>query len=145
MIGTSSAGTETLKNLVLPGAGSFIIVDDAKVTQRDTGNDFFVTQESVGESKAKVVCEMMKEMNPDVKEGLAMEISPAKFISENQETILQAKLVIANDIGDGLAGALSSICYPKNIPIIVIRQYGMLGYIRLCKQSNCIVEPKVFM
>ena len=83
MIGASSAGTETLKNLVLPGAGSFIIVDDAKVTQRDTGNDFFVTQESVGESKAKVVCEMMKEMNPDVKEGLAYEISPSKFIQEN--------------------------------------------------------------
>ena len=43
MLGVSSAGTETLKNLVLPGAGSFVIVDDAKVTARDTGNDFFVT------------------------------------------------------------------------------------------------------
>jgi amyloid beta precursor protein binding protein 1 len=83
MLGVSSAGTETLKNLVLPGAGSFVIVDDAKVTARDTGNDFFVTQESIGELKAKVVCEMMKEMNPDVKEGNFVEASPAKFIEEN--------------------------------------------------------------
>ena len=43
MLGTSSAGTETLKNLVLPGAGHFLIVDDKKVTNRDLGNDFFVT------------------------------------------------------------------------------------------------------
>ena len=145
MLGVSSAGTETLKNLVLPGAGSFVIVDDAKVTARDTGNDFFVTQESIGEVKAKVVCEMMKEMNPDVKEGNFVEASPAKFIEENAQSILEAKLVIACDIGDGLAAKLSSICYSKNIPIVLIRQYGMLGYIRLCKQANCIVEPKVFM
>ena len=121
MLGVSSAGTETLKNLVLPGAGSFVIVDDAKVTARDTGNDFFVTQESIGEVKAKVVCEMMKEMNPDVKEGNFVEASPAKFIEENAQSILEAKLVIACDIGDGLAAKLSSICYSKNIPIVLIR------------------------
>ena len=32
VIGSSSAGTETLKNLVLPGVGKFTIVDDHKVS-----------------------------------------------------------------------------------------------------------------
>ena len=48
MLGTSSAGTETLKNLVLPGFGNITIVDDKRVEQSDLGNDFFVTEESVG-------------------------------------------------------------------------------------------------
>lgn len=32
IIGTSSAGSEALKNLVLPGVGRFTIVDDHKVS-----------------------------------------------------------------------------------------------------------------
>ena len=48
MLGTSSASTETLKNLVLPGFGNITIVDDKLVEARDLGNDFFVTAEQVG-------------------------------------------------------------------------------------------------
>ena len=33
MLGSSSAGSETLKNLVLPAVGKFTIVDDAKVKE----------------------------------------------------------------------------------------------------------------
>jgi len=38
-------GTETLKNLVLPGCGHVTIVDGEKVTASDLGNNFFVTKE----------------------------------------------------------------------------------------------------
>ena len=44
MLGTSSAGSETLKNLVLPAIGKFTIVCDKNVTESDFGNDFFVTR-----------------------------------------------------------------------------------------------------
>jgi amyloid beta precursor protein binding protein 1 len=67
MLGTSSAGTETLKNLVLPGIGCFTIVDDVLVQERDFGNDFFVTRDDLGKSKADAVTTLMCEMNPDVK------------------------------------------------------------------------------
>ena len=65
LLGTSSAGTETLKNLILPGIGKFTIVDDALVTLRDCGNNFFVTHEDIGKPKAEVVCSLLGEMNPD--------------------------------------------------------------------------------
>ena len=52
VLGTSSAGTETLKNLVLPGFGNIMIVDDKRVDARDLGNDFFVAQESIGQPKS---------------------------------------------------------------------------------------------
>eukprot|EP00352_Strombidinopsis_acuminata_P006321 CAMPEP_0176355758 /NCGR_PEP_ID=MMETSP0126-20121128/13526_1 /TAXON_ID=141414 ORGANISM="Strombidinopsis acuminatum, Strain SPMC142" /NCGR_SAMPLE_ID=MMETSP0126 /ASSEMBLY_ACC=CAM_ASM_000229 /LENGTH=96 /DNA_ID=CAMNT_0017708551 /DNA_START=34 /DNA_END=324 /DNA_ORIENTATION=- len=67
LLGASSACTETMKNLVLPAVGNFMIVDDALVTERDLGNNFFVTKDSVGKSKAETVAELMREMNPDVK------------------------------------------------------------------------------
>jgi len=65
MLGTSSAGTETLKNLVLPGFGNILIVDDKKVEARDLGHDFFVTTESIGFAKAQVILNLLLEMNPD--------------------------------------------------------------------------------
>ena len=69
MLGTSSAGTETLKNLVLPGMGHFLVVDDRKVERSDLGNDFFVTQHDIGKPKAEVVTEMLQELNPDDTKG----------------------------------------------------------------------------
>ncbi len=52
--------------------GYFTIVDGNKVTARDCGTNFFVTQDDIGESRAKVVTKWMAEMNPDVN-GIADE------------------------------------------------------------------------
>jgi len=51
VLGTSSAATETLKNLVLPGIGRFTIVDDVEVQNSDFGHEFFVTREDLGRPK----------------------------------------------------------------------------------------------
>jgi molybdopterin/thiamine biosynthesis adenylyltransferase len=47
-------GSETLKDLVLAGIGSFTIVDGSKVLPHDVGNNYLVQASSLGESKAKV-------------------------------------------------------------------------------------------
>ena len=47
-LGLSPAGTETLKNLVLPGIGEIVVVTDQKVENRDLGRNFFVDPESIG-------------------------------------------------------------------------------------------------
>ena len=84
VLGTSSAVSETLKNLVLPGIGKFTTIDNAKVTQRDLGHDFFVSEEDIGQDKCEVVCKMMVEMNPDVK-GAWIVSSVADFINSQAE------------------------------------------------------------
>jgi amyloid beta precursor protein binding protein 1 len=84
LIGADAVGTETLKNLVLPGIGKFTIIDNAKVTQRDLGHDFFVSEEDIGLDKCEVVCKMMVEMNPDVK-GAWIVSSVADFINSQAE------------------------------------------------------------
>jgi hypothetical protein len=59
-------GSETLKNLVLGGIASFTIVDGCRVETRDLGNNFLVSASSVGEPRAKVVTELLQELNESV-------------------------------------------------------------------------------
>ena len=69
--GPGVVGTETLKNLILPGVGSFTIVDEAVVEQQDLGVNFFLTEESLGKSRAEECTKLLKELNPEVKgEGI---------------------------------------------------------------------------
>ena len=66
LIGADGVGTETMKNLVLPGVGKFTVFDGKTVSEYDLSNNFFVTPESLGRPRAEVVVEMLCEMNEDV-------------------------------------------------------------------------------
>ena len=103
MLGTSSAGTETLKNLVLPGIGHITIVDDKLVEERDCGNDFFVTVDDIGKPKSEVTLALLREMNPDDVAGEHIAISTADFINTYATRIQEAQLIIACDINDSQA------------------------------------------
>jgi len=81
-VGTSAAGTETLKNLILPGIGAFCVMGfvsgdekedgDAKhaigaIASHDSATNFFLPQQDKGfTTKAEGACEYLKELNPDV-------------------------------------------------------------------------------
>lgn len=60
------AGIETLKNLILPGIGGFMIVDPATVTDSDLGVNFFLEESSLGKSRAEETRNYLQELNPDV-------------------------------------------------------------------------------
>ena len=61
-----AVGVEILKNLILPGIGSFTIVDEESVTEKDLGVNFFLTEESLGKSRASETCKYLSELNSDV-------------------------------------------------------------------------------
>ena len=65
--GSSVAGVETLKNLVLPSIGQFTILDAATVSESDLGINFFVEASSLGKSRAEECTRLLEELNPDVK------------------------------------------------------------------------------
>lgn len=54
LLSCDPAGVETLKNLILPGVGSFTVVDDQNVTDKDLGNNFFVSSEDLGKNRGEV-------------------------------------------------------------------------------------------
>jgi NEDD8-activating enzyme E1 regulatory subunit len=64
--GSSAAGIETLKNLVLPSVAQFTIADSAKVTEADLGINFFLRSQSLGQSRAEECRQLLEELNPDV-------------------------------------------------------------------------------
>lgn len=66
LINADAAGTEALKNLVLPGVGQFEILDSSNVTPVDVSNNFFVTADALGKPRGEVARELLVEMNPDV-------------------------------------------------------------------------------
>ncbi|RYG66108.1 hypothetical protein EON64_10495 [archaeon] len=54
LIRADAVGSETLKNLVLPGLRSFTILDDYVVDDADLGSNFFCMPEAKGKPRAEV-------------------------------------------------------------------------------------------
>ena len=65
--GSGVVGIEALKNLILPGIGTFTIVDKAIVSEEDLGVNFFLEESSLGKSRAEECCRLLLELNPDAK------------------------------------------------------------------------------
>jgi amyloid beta precursor protein binding protein 1 len=66
LIGANVLGTEILKALVLPGLGSFTIIDHQLVTLPDCGSNFFVHPSMIDQSPARITGEFLTQLNPDV-------------------------------------------------------------------------------
>lgn len=54
LIHADAVGSETLKNLVLPGIKSFTILDDHCIDEVDLGSNFFTIPEAKGKPRAEV-------------------------------------------------------------------------------------------
>lgn len=65
--GPGVAGVETLKNLVLPGVGTFTILDSALVSEADLGVNFFLDDTCLGGFRGEHTCKLLQELNPDVR------------------------------------------------------------------------------
>ena len=67
VVGASALSGQILKNLVLPGLGGFTVLDDALVTARDIGTNFFLQAgESEGKPYATELARLVAELNPSV-------------------------------------------------------------------------------
>lgn len=141
LINADAVGTETLKNLVLPGIGRFTVMDDKCVRETDLDNNFFVTASELGRSRAEVVTEMLCEMNGDVR-GFAIKSYPTNQDSVGPEFWTQFNLVIASNMSEVELSGLSATCHTNKIPLMIVRSYGLIGYCRVILQAHHIIESK---
>ena len=141
LLGAGPAGTETLKNLVLPGVGRFTVVDGEKVEERDTGNNFFVRKSDVGRPRAAATAELLAELNPDVR-GAHRVARVSDLVSKEPQFIRQHTLVVAAQVDPQTLQQLGELCWAANLPLVVCRTYGLLGSVRLQIRSLDIVESK---
>lgn len=141
LINADAVGTETLKNLVLPGIGRFTVMDEKNVTDADLGNNFFVNRSELGRPRAEVVTRMLCEMNADVK-GSAINVYPSSQDATDVSFWTQFNLVIASNMTESELLGISATCLTNKIPLMIVRSYGLIGYCRILLQNHQIVESK---
>ena len=139
LVNASATGTEILKNLVLPGIGAFTIVDSNKVCEADIGNNFFVTADTIGKSRAQVAVELLIELNTEVR-GNFVEDEVDSLLDSNTNFFDRFSLIIATEISESSLLRLSQVLWKSTIPLLVARSYGLLGYIRISLPQHEVVE-----
>uniref|UniRef100_A0A4W5MKC0 NEDD8-activating enzyme E1 regulatory subunit n=1 Tax=Hucho hucho TaxID=62062 RepID=A0A4W5MKC0_9TELE len=102
LINSTASGTELLKNLVLPGIGSFTIVDGHKVSGEDS------------------YCDLLLDNDP--------------------EFFHRFTLVIGVQLPESTCLRLGSVLWNANVPFLVCRTYGLVGYMRLVVKEHTVIE-----
>uniref|UniRef100_A0A2K6E2J7 NEDD8-activating enzyme E1 regulatory subunit n=1 Tax=Macaca nemestrina TaxID=9545 RepID=A0A2K6E2J7_MACNE len=119
LINATATGTEILKNLVLPGIGSFTIIDGNQVSGEDAGNKyFFLIQVKCfvfKKNRAEAAMEFLQELNSDVS---------GSFVEEVYITLLR----------------LADVLWNSQIPLLICRTYGLVGYMRIIIKEHPVIE-----
>ncbi|CAI0550644.1 unnamed protein product [Linum tenue] len=134
-------GLETLKNLVLGGFGSITVVDGSKVEVGELGNNFMVDESSVGQSKAKIVCTFLQELNDAVKAKFIEEY-PKALIKTNPSFFSQLTLVVATLLAEDSMIKLDRICREANVMLLFACSYGLAGLVRINVKEHVVIESK---
>uniref|UniRef100_A0A4W3JVY0 NEDD8-activating enzyme E1 regulatory subunit n=1 Tax=Callorhinchus milii TaxID=7868 RepID=A0A4W3JVY0_CALMI len=139
LINATATGTEMLKNLVLPGIGSFTIVDGSSVSGADVGNNFFLTKNSIGKNRAQAATELLQELNSDVC-GNFVEESAEQLLENDHTFFSRFHLVIAIQLQESTLLRLAGVLWNMEVPLLVCRTYGLVGYMRLAVKEHTVVE-----
>ncbi|XP_040265216.1 NEDD8-activating enzyme E1 regulatory subunit [Bufo bufo] len=139
LINATATGTEILKNLVLPGIGSFTIVDGNLVSGEDVGNNFFLLRSSIGKSRAEASMELLQELNEDVTGNFVPE-DPEQLLDNDPSFFCKFTLVIASQLLESTLLRLAETLRNANIPLLICRTYGFVGYMRIVVEEHNVVE-----
>jgi amyloid beta precursor protein binding protein 1 len=168
LIRATACGTETLKNLVLPGIGHMIIVDDLVVVENNDNDskqqqyqqyasNFFLTSSSTTASRAEQALEHLQELNPDVQGSFRQVDSVLEYdleqlwqssdynnsLSPSNNSPYSNWIFILADPEPPLLIKLSKFCQRHSIPLIVVTAYGLIGMVQLqITPAFPLINPK---
>uniref|UniRef100_A0A8D8Y2J9 NEDD8-activating enzyme E1 regulatory subunit n=1 Tax=Cacopsylla melanoneura TaxID=428564 RepID=A0A8D8Y2J9_9HEMI len=139
LINATGLGTEILKSLVLPGVGSFTIIDGEKVSEQDLGTNFFLDVDSIGKSRAQVATQLLLEMNADC-QGDFVDENPHTLMTNDPNFFQAFSLVVTTNLPETTLIELSKTLWNLNIPLLACRSYGFIGSIRLQISEHTVIE-----
>ncbi|KNE61573.1 hypothetical protein AMAG_06389 [Allomyces macrogynus ATCC 38327] len=140
LVNGTATGTEALKNLVLPGVGAFTVIDAAKVSPDDVGNNFFVTRAHLGQPRAKVVTALLQELNDDVL-GHYIDDDITPFVAAHPRYFDRFSLVlVTGHVPAAALLALDRVCWPRGIPLLVVKTCGFVSTLRVVTRAHHVVE-----
>lgn len=141
LLGAGATGSESLKNLILPGVGEFTIVDGATVNHVDVLTNFFFRDGDVGRPRAVAACELLCELNCDVK-GWSRVAQPEEVLLRETEYVSQFDLVIGAQLSPVALQALGEACWRYAVPLVVARACGLVGSVRIQCAYHPVVEAR---
>ena len=134
-------GVETIKNLVLGGIHSFTLVDDALVTPRDLGNNFFVHESDLGKGRAAAVAAHLHELNTSVA-GAFVDESVDVVVDQNPDFFKDFTVVVASRVEMKTLAKLDEACRARDVALVALDTLGLVGTVRLSKTEHRVLEAK---
>ncbi|UYV64586.1 NAE1 [Cordylochernes scorpioides] len=91
------------------------------------------------QSRAQVVTQLLQELNSDVR-GDFVEESTEHLLESNPSLFHHFSIVIATGLAEKTLLNLAHLLWEANVPLLVCRTYGMIGYLRIQFQEHPVVE-----
>ncbi|KAI1280055.1 hypothetical protein F5Y07DRAFT_22104 [Xylaria sp. FL0933] len=135
--GAGTVGVETLKNLVLPGIGKFVIVDDALVGEPDLGVNFFLDESCLGRPRSECCSSLLLELNPEVqgdwypKNGERLDFRDV-LNSSGPFTLI----MYTNPIREENLATIESYASQHLTPVVCVHSAGFYSYFRFNLQGT---------
>lgn len=140
LIGANALGTEILKALVLPGLGSFTIIDDQLVTLADCGSNFFVQPSMIDQSRAHVTCELLTQLNPDVHGRYIDKPSIDDLLKQNTLDLSQFHVMITANLPRKTVLQLAHHLWSLKVPLLAARTNGYVLFDRMRLDSTSFLR-----
>lgn len=128
LINATATGTEILKNLVLPGIGSFTIIDEHETTNLDLESNFFCTSNRL---RGEVVTELLMELNPEVK---------GHFLKEKGTFENYTMVICCGFVTKRLLLEYEQSCLVLGIPFLFVQTSGFAGMYIPVFQIHEVIE-----
>lgn len=142
LLRASAVGTETVKNLVLPGVGQVLIVDDDHSAGSHYSSNFFITNDPT-KAMAQLATELLQELNPDVRCSFKrLDSLSSAALTEIFSSIEKKIIVVASDLETPLLLTVSSLCDKLKIPLLAVASYGLIGILRIQTPPLALFNPK---
>ncbi|KAI1307812.1 hypothetical protein F5Y03DRAFT_117182 [Xylaria venustula] len=129
--GAGTVGVETLKNLVLPGIGKFVIADDAVVDEPDLGVNFFLDETCLGRSRAECCTKLLLELNPEVQGDWFPKIEEKLVLGDLLNSSGPFTLIIyTNPITEEDLATIEAHASQHQTPVVCAHSAGFYSYFR---------------
>lgn len=120
VFGIGGVGGYVCEALVRSGVGAFDLIDDDKVCLTNLNRQIIATRRTVGQYKAEVMAERMKEINPDTD----IRIRKCFFLPENADEFPFTEYDYIVDAVDTVTAKLALVMKAQELHIPIISSMG---------------------
>uniref|UniRef100_T1JKN5 NEDD8-activating enzyme E1 regulatory subunit n=1 Tax=Strigamia maritima TaxID=126957 RepID=T1JKN5_STRMM len=131
LINATATGTEILKSASDHSRLSMEIKLPEKMLE--------INKDSIGKNRGQIATQLLLELNSDVR-GDFVDETPEQLLQNNSVFFNSYSVVIATSLKESTLLNLAAYLWEVNIPLLVCRTFGFIGYVRLQVREHSVVE-----